>query len=99
MASITINGVVFDKYHPRAAAPVLWVQGEELSDVYKKPSDAKIRAFNWCKDECEKLNGFNFAIVGHSSQIFSVGFDFEHPETGERMMAHYTGFHKHLYHW
>ena len=99
MTSITINGVVLDKYHPRASAPGFWVEGEKLSDVYKKPSDNKIRAFNECKRECEKLNGFNFAIVGHSSHIFSVRFDFEHPETRERMIAHYTGFHKHLYHW
>ena len=98
MATITINGVVFDKYHPKASAPAHRVKGEKLSDVYKNPSDAKIRAFNCCKRECEKLNGFNFAIVGHSSYIFAVRFDFEHPETSERMRAHYTGFNKHLYH-
>lgn len=93
-----INGVHFDSYHPRAAAPRFRYYNTSLSDCYKVPSEAKKSIYAKCKRMCEALNGFNFAITGYNCMFFNVTFDFAHPKTGELMRAHITRYHEHLYH-
>ena len=98
MATIKINGVVFDCYHPRAYAPRFKHDGERLEDCYSKPSDKKRQAFQCCREWCNALDGKDFAISSHNCMTFCVVFDFTHPETHERMRAHITPAHNHLYH-
>lgn len=83
--------------HPRAAAPMCRGIGETLDDVYKSYSREKQCAYNYCRQLCEDLGGWNFAITSAGSQTFSVMFDFAHPRTGELMRAHITRWHNHAY--
>lgn len=92
-----INGYYFT-YHPRAKAPHMYIKGEYLWHVYSRYSVAKERAYEYCRKMCADLGGFNFAITSYSTCMFTVMFDFAHPETGELMRAHITPYYNHLYH-
>ena len=87
----------FFTVHPRAKAPAMTCEGVRLSDVYGSWSNLKQIAFDECVELCEELNGKSFCITGHSTSYFSVMFDFEHPETGDRMRAHITPSTNHAY--
>jgi hypothetical protein len=62
----------------------------ELEDVYGRYSAAKARAFEYCEMLCDSLDGYNLRITGHNTMTFTVGFIFNHPETGETCLAKIT---------
>lgn len=68
-----------------------------LSDVYGSYSSKKEAAYEYCRMLCDKFNGERFCIASHNSNIFTVDFDFPHPETGEMMHAHITPSCNHAY--
>ena len=60
-------------------------QGTELDDVYGRYSSAKASAMRDCKEWCKQDNGYNFHIISHCSNFFSVAWNYDEPNTGERM--------------
>lgn len=46
----------------------------ELYDVYNKPSQAKLSAFNWCREQCAKEGGKYFRVISAGTFTFSVGW-------------------------
>lgn len=83
--------------HPRAKAPAMRVDGYTLEDVYGRMSDNKCRAFAYCKRLCERYCGWDFCISSHNNMMFTVMFDFMHPDTGELMRAYITRSYNHAY--
>lgn len=83
--------------HPRAKAPRMYCKGYTLADVYGRYSMAKEKAFEYCRDLCKKYNGWGLCISSHNAQFFTVMFNFEHPETGELMVAKITRDYNHAY--
>lgn len=61
-----------------------------LEDVYTTYSKAKQHAYDYCLRLCAKYNGHEFRIISANTCSFSVGFEFEHPETGLLMFAYIT---------
>lgn len=49
---------------------------EDIYEAYKKPSLAKVRAWEGCKRLCEEFNGWNLKILHAGCQLFSAGFEF-----------------------
>ena len=62
-----------------------------LSDVYKSPSDRKVRAEELILREMDKLSGFDPRIVGSSCHYFSMAFTYPDTVTGELRLRYYTG--------
>lgn len=62
----------------------------ELYHVYGRYSERKACAFEYCRERYHEMNGSQFTIVSHNSNIFTVGFYFPHPETGELCFAYIT---------
>lgn len=62
----------------------------ELWHVYGSYSSAKINAFNYCERLMNDLNGWGLRIISHNIMQFTVGFEFDHPETGELCFAYIT---------
>lgn len=85
------------KVHPRAKAPRKYCDGYTLADVYNRYSTAKENAFKYCRDLCKKYNGWGMCISSHNAQTFTVMFNFEHPETGAKMVAKITRDYNHAY--
>lgn len=83
------------KCHPYAEAPRRSGEGVILSDVYGNYSDAKERAYNYCRKLCDHFNGRDFENVSHNTMAFSV--QFENPLNGCIMLAFITRYHNHLY--
>ena len=52
----------------------MYDEGNILYDVYRNPSAAKMQAFNRCREKCMEMGGYNFCILSHNSQIFTVGW-------------------------
>ena len=69
----------------------------KLGDVYGSYSHKKAAAYEYCRWLCRKFNGERFCITSHNTNIFTVDFDFPHPETGEMMHAHITPTYNHAY--
>lgn len=61
-----------------------------LWDVYGRFSQAKRNAFDYCVDLMNELNGCDLRIISYNSQAFTVGFLFNHPETGRECFAYIT---------
>lgn len=57
-----------------------------LEDVYSNYSANNERAYNYCIQLCGALDGYNFRILAHNLQVFTVGFLFEIP-SGETAFA------------
>lgn len=68
-----------------------------LNDVYGSYSSKKAEAYKYCRMLCNKFNGERFCIASHNDNVFTVDFDFQHPETGEMMRAHITPSYNHAY--
>lgn len=50
-------------------------QDTQLGHVYKsRPSDAKIKAYNWCREKCHEMGGYGFRIIGHNTFAFTVAW-------------------------
>ena len=47
---------------------------ESLYDVYKTFSDSKYRAYDYCRYEMHRKDGFNFRITSTNCHFFSCGF-------------------------
>lgn len=62
----------------------------QLRDVYGRWSDKKERAYNYCVELMRKYNGYDLRIISSNTFMFTVGFEFPHPETGETMFAYIT---------
>lgn len=90
--------------HPRklvGRTPVLDCSGHPmptiLDEVYDSYSSAKAAAYKDCRGVFEKFGGVHFCIFSHSQFVFTVDFDFPHPETGEMLRMHITPSYKHVY--
>ena len=63
--------------------------GYRLSDCYQNCSYAKQRAYQTCRDMCDKEGGEDFHISSHNSQFFSVVWEVEN---GIRMETAYNSY-------
>ena len=48
----------------------------DIFSAYKKPSSKKIIAWNYCKELCKSMHGFDLYISAAGCQTFSVIFKF-----------------------
>ena len=48
-----------------------------LYEVYNTCSEAKRDAWKHCAELCERLKGTHLCVTGHSSTMFSAGFETE----------------------
>lgn len=62
----------------------------QLRDVYGRWSDKKENAYRHCRELMYKYGGSGFRIVSFNTFMFTVGFEFAHPDTGEPMFAYIT---------
>lgn len=63
---------------------------KDITSAYKKPSVAKRRAWNYCKELCAELNGNNLKVVSNNCHFFTAGFQFADKETGVLKYMHIT---------
>lgn len=68
---------------------------KDLFDVYNSCSNAKIEAWNYCKNLEKKFNGNNLSIAGFNTFGFSATFDFEHD--GEAYLMYITKAYNRIY--
>lgn len=45
-----------------------------LEQVYKKPSDRKRRAWEYCVRKCSDMYGMDFRIIGANCNVFTVAW-------------------------
>lgn len=62
----------------------------DIYDAYKNPSIYKIRAWNYCKEMCNKYGGYNLKINSYNCQSFTCTFEFVHPIDGNLCVAYLT---------
>lgn len=86
MATKRFGKYTFTKHKPIDIYP----QGRELSDVYGYFSCRKYNAYNACRSMCDELDGRDFCIVSHNTNVFCVAFQFADPDTGEVVQAYIT---------
>lgn len=67
----------------------LAVGQESLSAVYGRYSEAKAKAFDYCRRLCSDLDGWGLRITSYNTMIFTVGFYFVN-EFGVVCMAYIT---------
>lgn len=65
----------------------------ELWHVYDKFSHNKVKAWEHCEELCYRFGGSDLKIISHNSFIFTAGFEFADPETGEVMFMYITPNH------
>ena len=58
----------------------------KLNDVYKSYSVAKLHAWEYCERKCFKMNGKRLTVLSHNSSVFTAAFEYNHPDTGVRML-------------
>ena len=63
---------------------------ESLYDVYKSFSDSKYHAYDYCKYEMYRKDGFNFRITSANSNFFCCGFLY-YDENKHLKCRYYTG--------
>ena len=90
-------GFEYDTRHTAKDDPTDIGQGRKLSDVYGSYSYAKARAWSSCEEMVERLNGWGLHITSHNCNFFTVGFYFDHPDTGEIMYCRRTARYNYLY--
>lgn len=61
-----------------------------LHQVYGRYSANKEYAMNYCFRLYNELNGERIRIISHNCMVFTVGFEFDHPTTGECCFAYIT---------
>lgn len=66
---------------------------KDITSAYKKPSVAKRRAWNYCKELCANLNGKDLKVVSNNCYFFTAGFQFADKETGVLKYMHITAYH------
>lgn len=62
----------------------------QLRDVYGHWSDKKENAYRYCRELMYKYGGGGFRIISANTFMFTVGFEFAHPDTGKPMFAYIT---------
>lgn len=67
-----------------------WKNYKDIFEAYKNPSIYKIRAFEYCKELCAKMHGFDLIISAAGCQTFSVVFKFREKGTGKLCYAYIT---------
>lgn len=65
----------------------------ELWEVYGSYSRAKEQAMEYCLELMDNLNGWRGRIISHNIMVFSFGFEFINPETGDLSFAYITRDH------
>ena len=50
-------------------------EGVYLDDVYSSYSSAKAAAYRYCRNLCDKENGYSFRIISHNFNVFSVAWN------------------------
>ena len=61
-----------------------------LEDCYKSYSFAKQKAYNYCIQQMESVNGWSFRIISHNVNIFTCGYLYADCETGVIMFRYIT---------
>lgn len=87
---MNINGISFE--YLNKVIPYKSGYGS-LFNAYSKPSTSK--RYIWFKWQrfVQSVNGSDFRVLSRNCFIFTIGFDFVNPETGERMRAKITPTH------
>ena len=62
----------------------------DIYSAYKKPSVYKVRAWNYCKELCREMHGYDLIISAAGNQTFSVVFTFNERGTGRKCFAYIT---------
>ena len=57
-----------------------------LNDVYKSYSVEKLHAWEYCERKCLKMGGKRLTVLSHNSNVFTVAFEYTHPDTGVLML-------------
>lgn len=55
----------------------------DIFDAYGRPSIYKVRAWEYCKELCHKFSGWGLKVISRNTSIFTAGFEYADPETGE----------------
>ena len=100
MPNINKDFIVHPRKHMSPAPTVDWrgnPMPKTLDEVYGTYSDAKKRAYEYCRKLFIKYDGWNFCISGYNCMTFSVAFDFIHPDKGCLMTARITKMYNHAY--
>ena len=61
----------------------------DIWHAYDRPSAAKVAAWEYCRQLCDKLNGYDLLIASRNTFAFSVVFTFE-DEDGRECYAYIT---------
>lgn len=83
--------------HPKVTAPRVYAKGRTLEDVYGSYSIKKARAYAYCKELCDRYNGYDFCITSANVFAFTASFDFINPDDNRSMRAIITRTYKHAY--
>ena len=67
-------------------------KGLRLGHVYKSYSEAKEKAWIYCEDLCDYMNGRNLTILSHNCNFFTAAFEYTHPDTGVLMLHVETAY-------
>lgn len=62
----------------------------DIWEAYDRPSVYKVRAWEYCKQLCADLGGFDMLIASRNTFQFSVCFKFYDQETGALSYAYIT---------
>lgn len=49
-------------------------EGKDIFDVYERPSNAKVQAFEECRKKCAGMGGYNLGIISHNTFGFTCGW-------------------------
>jgi len=60
----------------------------DLRSAYGRYSKRKEEAWEYCQDLCRRKNGEGLKVISRNSHIFTAGFVFPHPDTGELMFMY-----------
>ena len=62
----------------------------DIYDAYGRPSREKIRAWEYCKNACDEVGGWDLIISSKNTFRFSACFKFEDPDNGELCYGYIT---------
>ena len=62
----------------------------DIFQAYKNPSKYKVEAWNYCKELCKRMHGFDIVIPAAGMQTFSVVFKFRERGTRKLCYAYIT---------
>ena len=82
--------VIMTKNQQQMLWKVTHSNNTELFDVYKSFSDDKRRAYDYCKYEMRRKDGFNLRITSVNTFSFSCGFLY-YDENKRLKCRYYTG--------